>query len=299
MSRTPTHYEVLQVAENASMYEVKKGYRSLALLLHPDKGGKEEDFKVLHAAYLIIVDSDARRRYDSTLGINSNWNADAAVELSSATVSSSVQIDPHDASSQTSARNSRKRGRNVKSAAHSKKPCVEQSSSNLTFCSSEASSSFSSISSNTSSSSSSSNYSSSSSSSNYAASSSSDSSSNSSSSRTRACTVVNCTADCASLPRSFCVTHMVFKYRQGNALSGRYEPSEVRLIYNRLPGTNAQQAAEFIDITAGSAIYLTTVKKCTKQRRATLDEKYAYTMDQAQHFRTSNGIILLLRLHNT
>ena len=38
-------YEVLGLAKGASMDEVKKAYKKLALLHHPDKGGDPEYFK--------------------------------------------------------------------------------------------------------------------------------------------------------------------------------------------------------------------------------------------------------------
>ncbi len=44
-------YLILGVAENATLDEIRKAYRRLAIQLHPDAGGNLEDFKRLQVAY--------------------------------------------------------------------------------------------------------------------------------------------------------------------------------------------------------------------------------------------------------
>jgi DnaJ family protein A protein 2 len=44
-------YEVLGVDKDASEKEIKKAYRKLAVVHHPDKGGDEHLFKEINAAY--------------------------------------------------------------------------------------------------------------------------------------------------------------------------------------------------------------------------------------------------------
>lgn len=65
------HYLTLGVACNATTAEVKKAYRKLALLHHPDKNqGDEvsaEKFKEITAAYEVLSDDQERRSYDATL----------------------------------------------------------------------------------------------------------------------------------------------------------------------------------------------------------------------------------------
>jgi len=39
------YYEILGIEENSPKEEIKKAYRRLALLHHPDKGGDENKFK--------------------------------------------------------------------------------------------------------------------------------------------------------------------------------------------------------------------------------------------------------------
>ena len=64
----PSHYEVLGVVPSASVDEIKKAYRKLALRYHPDKSNNcpdsEEKFKGISKAYEILSDPEARRGYD-------------------------------------------------------------------------------------------------------------------------------------------------------------------------------------------------------------------------------------------
>lgn len=58
-------YKVLGVDRNASAEDIKKAYRKLAHVHHPDKkGGNEEKFKEINAAYQILNDPQKRAQYD-------------------------------------------------------------------------------------------------------------------------------------------------------------------------------------------------------------------------------------------
>ena len=61
-------YDILGVAKTATAEEIKKAYRKLALLKHPDKNPDDEkaaeNFQQLSKAYQILGDPKKRERYD-------------------------------------------------------------------------------------------------------------------------------------------------------------------------------------------------------------------------------------------
>ena len=60
------YYQILGVAETATPDEIKKAYRSLAMKHHPDKGGDQNTFKNISAAYDTLGDPNKRAEYDQT-----------------------------------------------------------------------------------------------------------------------------------------------------------------------------------------------------------------------------------------
>jgi len=63
------YYKTLGVDKNASVAEIKKAYRKLAMKYHPDhtKGDKsaEEKFKKISEAYAVLSDAEKRKQYDT------------------------------------------------------------------------------------------------------------------------------------------------------------------------------------------------------------------------------------------
>ncbi|MFT4746046.1 MAG: curved DNA-binding protein [Congregibacter sp.] len=61
------YYKILGVEENAELKDIKKAYRKLALMFHPDMNpdsGAEEKFKQVAEAYEVLKDDTKRAEYD-------------------------------------------------------------------------------------------------------------------------------------------------------------------------------------------------------------------------------------------
>lgn len=69
------YYEVLGVTRDASAVEIKKSFRKLAHLYHPDvakdKTTAEEKFKEINEANEVLSDPEKRRKFDE---LGANWN---------------------------------------------------------------------------------------------------------------------------------------------------------------------------------------------------------------------------------
>jgi DnaJ-class molecular chaperone len=61
-------YHILELPIDASQNDIKKSYRRLALLYHPDKyRGSDEHFKKVNLAYQILSDFELKKDYDSKI----------------------------------------------------------------------------------------------------------------------------------------------------------------------------------------------------------------------------------------
>lgn len=72
METEKDYYEILGVPLNASLDQIKKAYKKLALKYHPDKAPADQKdeyakkFKEIAAAYTTLSDTDKRKQYDLT-----------------------------------------------------------------------------------------------------------------------------------------------------------------------------------------------------------------------------------------
>jgi curved DNA-binding protein CbpA len=79
MSAKRDYYEVLGVTKSASIDELKRQYRKLALKFHPDRNQHEdtqEHFKEISEAYAVLSDSKKRQLYNSYghAGVNGQYS---------------------------------------------------------------------------------------------------------------------------------------------------------------------------------------------------------------------------------
>lgn len=59
------HYATLGVAKNATPEDIKKAYRRLAAIHHPDKGGDTAEFQKVQAAYETLSDPQKKQEHDN------------------------------------------------------------------------------------------------------------------------------------------------------------------------------------------------------------------------------------------
>jgi curved DNA-binding protein CbpA len=83
------YYEVLSIAPNASMEEIKRAYHRLAFQCHPDRNRKSaeahEEMERINEAYAILSDPIKRREYDLPRGYGirvSKFKKGSKVEIS-------------------------------------------------------------------------------------------------------------------------------------------------------------------------------------------------------------------------
>ena len=59
------YYDVLWVSETATIDEIKKAFRKLAIKHHPDKWWSKEKFQEINEAYWVLSDEKKRQQYDA------------------------------------------------------------------------------------------------------------------------------------------------------------------------------------------------------------------------------------------
>lgn len=69
------YYRALELNENASIDEIRKSFRTLALKYHPDKNkdeGSKEKFMKIVEAYEVLSDESGKKNYDESITIKKN-----------------------------------------------------------------------------------------------------------------------------------------------------------------------------------------------------------------------------------
>jgi len=71
-AKQKTHYDILELKQDATLKDIKKAYRKLAVQHHPDRNiGNEEEstikFREISEAYEVLSDEGLRRDYDNQL----------------------------------------------------------------------------------------------------------------------------------------------------------------------------------------------------------------------------------------
>jgi curved DNA-binding protein CbpA len=65
----PSYYDILEVSNRASLLEIKKSFRNLAMKYHPDKNKNSEEsknkFMQIIEAYEVLSDESTRKDYDN------------------------------------------------------------------------------------------------------------------------------------------------------------------------------------------------------------------------------------------
>ena len=59
-------YEELNLSKDATRDQIKKAYRNLSKLHHPDKKGNSDKFRDINKAYEILQDEEKRKYFDET-----------------------------------------------------------------------------------------------------------------------------------------------------------------------------------------------------------------------------------------
>jgi DnaJ-class molecular chaperone len=79
------YYQILQIEPGASLRDIKKAYRRLALQYHPDKNNNNtestERFKDISIAYQVLSDPIQRSYYDHTGSADIDFDLVSSMEM--------------------------------------------------------------------------------------------------------------------------------------------------------------------------------------------------------------------------
>lgn len=88
--KLPDYYQILQVTPSATVEEIKKAYRKLALENHPDLGGSHDRMLVINEAFYVLANAEARAAYDQARREVANAEAQQRAEQYSAKAASAA-----------------------------------------------------------------------------------------------------------------------------------------------------------------------------------------------------------------
>lgn len=87
-------YDMLQIDRTATVEQVKRAYRSLAIKMHPDKGGSHKAFCALQLAFDVLQDEVERQAYDRELRESRSRDGQVGQAVDSAPVVQPAAVSP-------------------------------------------------------------------------------------------------------------------------------------------------------------------------------------------------------------
>ncbi|CAF2962343.1 unnamed protein product [Rotaria sp. Silwood2] len=87
-SSTADYYKELNINRHATSIDIRKAYKCLALIWHPDRNkdkGAEEKFKKIKQAYEVLSDENRRREYDQKQSISAHQKQNTRYQATTAT----------------------------------------------------------------------------------------------------------------------------------------------------------------------------------------------------------------------
>lgn len=68
--RKQSLYDVLKIARDSSLDEIKAAFKRTALQVHPDKGGSKEAFQQVYQAFHVLTNAESRTKYDRKISVS-------------------------------------------------------------------------------------------------------------------------------------------------------------------------------------------------------------------------------------